>query len=69
MPVRVKKWKVQVYQDHVAAPCDYVVYATCGLDARILAFALDGGFPKSMTEMQGGDVELVKTYTKIVAST
>ena len=69
MSVRVKRWKVQVYQDYVAKSCDYVVYATSGLDARVLAFALDGGFPKSMTEMKDGDVELVKTYTKIVAST
>ena len=67
--LRVKRWRVQVYQDHVAKPCDYVVYATSGLNARILAFALDGGFPHSMTEMQEGDVELVKTCTKIVAST
>jgi hypothetical protein len=67
--MRVKKWKVQVYQDHVAAPCNYVVYATSGLDARLLAFALYGGFPYVMTEMDEGDVDLAKTCTKIVAST
>lgn len=69
MPVRVKKWKVRVFQDHVATPHDYVVYATCGWDARILAFALDGGFPYVMTEMEEGDAELAITYTEIVEST
>jgi len=69
MPVRAKKWKVRVFQDHVATPHEYVVYATSGLNARILAFALDGGFPYVMTEMQEGDVELAITYTEIVAST
>ncbi len=69
MPVRVKKWKVQVWQDSSGEPCDYVVYATCGWGARTLAFALDGGFPKSMTEMQEGHIDLAREYTKIVAST
>lgn len=69
MPIRVKKWKVRVWQDHCAAPCDYVVYATSGWDARVLAFALDGGFPESMTEMPDSHQELVYEYTKIVAST
>lgn len=69
MPVRVKKWKVRVHRDHVSPYCDYVVYATHGLDARVLAFALDGGFPEAITEMWEGSVELAIMYTKIVAST
>jgi len=69
MPVRVKKWRVQVFQDHVTHSCDYVVYATSGWDARVLAFALDSGFPKSMTEMNEGHGELAQTYTKIRGST
>lgn len=63
---RVRRWKVRVFQDHVDRPCDYTVLAFDQLDARIIAFALDGGFPKAQTEMQNGDVELVLTYTKII---
>lgn len=69
MPVRVKKWEVQVWQDHAARACNYVVYATCGWDARILAFTLDGGFPYGMAEMVEGDIELAREYTEILGST
>lgn len=67
--IRVKWWRVQVCQDHVAKPVEYGVYAVSGWDARILAFALDGGFPKSMTRMEEGHVELAREYTKILGST
>jgi hypothetical protein len=65
----VKKWHVQVWQDFRAAPVHYFVYATSGWDARTLAFALDGGFPKAMTEMDASCQELIYEYTKIIAST
>jgi hypothetical protein len=67
--IKVKKWRVAVYLDHAVTSRDYVVFATSGQDARVLAFALDGGFPASMTEMDESHAELVKTYTEIVAST
>lgn len=67
--IRVRKWLVRVFQDYVDAACTYTVYAVNPLDARIIAFALDGGFPKAMTEMRDGDIELVVTYTEIVKST
>ncbi len=66
---RVKWWRVQVHQDRVATPVEYGVYAVSGWDARLLAFALDGGFPKSMTEMQEGHIDLAREYTKILGST
>ena len=67
--IKVRKWLVRVDQDHVNNPCDYSVFAVNELDARIIAFALDGGFPKAMTRMQEGDMALVDTHTKIVKST
>jgi hypothetical protein len=67
--VRVKKWKVLVYQDHVATPNEYVVYATSEWNARVLAFALDGGFPYTMTTMEECHAELAMEYTKVLAST
>ncbi len=69
MYMRVKKWEVRVWQDHASVFQDYVVFATSGLDARILAFALNCGFSPEMVEMEAGHVELAKTYTEIVAST
>ena len=67
--IKVRKWLVRVYQDHVNNPCDYSVYAITEFDARTIAFALDGGFPKAMTEMQEGGVELAMTYTSVLKST
>jgi len=67
--MRAKRWRVRVFQDHRAEPCEYDVYATSDLDARLLAFALDGGFARSMTKMESGHVELALTYAEIVKST
>lgn len=66
--IRVKRWKVRVFQDHVCKPTVYTVYAVDQWDARIIAFALDGGFPYSMTEMEEGHTELAMTYTTILES-
>jgi hypothetical protein len=66
--IRVKRWKVRVFQDHVAKPTVYTVYAVDQWDARLLAFALDGGFPYSMTEMEEGHTELAMEYTEILES-
>jgi hypothetical protein len=67
--IKVRKWRIGVYQDHVNNSCEYTVHAVNELDARIIAFALDGGFPKAMTEMRDGDIELVVTYTAVLKST
>ena len=67
--MRVKRRRVQVHQDHVARPVEYEVYAVNEWDARLLAFALDGGFPKSMTKMHERHTELALECTKILGST
>lgn len=67
---KLKKWKVRVLPECADIATEYVVFAVDPLDARTIAFALDGGFPKAMTEMEDeGEIELVKMYTKIIAST
>ena len=67
--IKVRKWLVRVCQDYDWIPREYTVHAVNELDARTIAFALDGGFPKAMTEMRVGDIELVITYTTILKST
>lgn len=67
--IKVKRWRVAVYQDYTALPHEYTVYATSAWDACVLAFALDGGFPYTMTEMEEYHTELAMEYTKILATT
>jgi len=64
--IYLKHWKVRVYQDYITAPTDYTVIAVDAMDARIIAFALNGGFSSVYDCMSDGDIELVKTYTKII---
>jgi hypothetical protein len=52
----------------VTRPTDYTVYAVDQWDARLLAFALAGGFPYSMTEMEEGHTQLAMEYTEILES-
>jgi hypothetical protein len=44
----------------------YSVMASSELDARILAFSLDGGFPRWMAVLDDGHIELVKMYTQVI---
>lgn len=67
--IRVKRFSVNVFKDYMANPVLYVVYAVDQYDARLLAFALDGGFPYTMTNMEEGHVDLAMEYTKIVVAT
>lgn len=72
--IYLKRWRVQVLDvdllpvtiSQLLATKDYTVIAVNAMDARIIAFALDGGFSKFKTHMTDGDIELVKTYTKII---
>lgn len=64
--IRLKRWKIEVLQEEALKPVDYIVIAVDKMDARIIAFCLDGGFPYSMTEMKASHVELVKMYTKVL---
>lgn len=65
--IRLKRWKVEVLPACVSSrPRNYIVVAVDELDARIMAFCLDGGFASDMAEMEAGHIELVKTYTKVL---
>lgn len=45
---------------------DYTVVAVSELDARCLAFVLDGGCEPGLTDFDAGHVELALTYTKVL---
>ncbi len=62
----MKSWIVEVLKDDTPKVLIYTVLASTALDARILAFSLDGGFAHSMMVMEEGHVELVKMYTKVI---
>lgn len=66
--IRLKRWKIKVFQDYAysAKPVNYIVIAVNELDARIIAFSLDGGFSNALSEMEVGHIELVKTYTEVL---
>jgi len=64
--IRVKRWKVGVFQDHYGPSTVYTVYAVSSWDARLLAFALDGGFSPALTEMEEGHTELAIKHTEIL---
>lgn len=65
--IRLRRWKVEVLNEEASTtPTSYIVIAVNELDARTIAFALDGGFSHAMTEMEAGHVELVKMYTRIL---
>lgn len=46
---RVRQWPVTVSREELDV--HYVVYATTRFDARLIAFALDRGFPVAMDRM------------------
>lgn len=62
----MKWWTVRVLPECEGSPKDYRVKAADPMDARIIAFALDGGFPNQYQKMQEGDVALVQMYTEII---
>jgi len=62
----MKSWIVEVLRDDTPKALTYTVLASTALDARVLAFSLDGGFAHSMEVMEDGHVELVKMYTKVI---
>jgi hypothetical protein len=55
-----------VSSDESSPPRNYTVLATSEIDARVLAFALDGSFGAYDDPMEQGDIELAKTYTEVV---
>lgn len=61
-------YKIRVHNDDPDRPHwqDYKVLATRSLDARILAFALDGGYNQAMDELDDFNVELAITWTEVL---
>lgn len=63
---RVQPFKIKVSGDDCPSRY-YTVLATSELDARVLAFTLDGGLHSSIRTMGQGHIELAITYTEVVA--
>ena len=68
--VGLHPYKVRAYNDADETPYrDYTILATDSLDARLIAFALDGGFgwkDQSDWELDDGRIELAITWTEIL---
>lgn len=62
----MKNYTIDVLPETVGKPTRYRILASTPLDARIIAFAIDGGFGLKDTKIGEGKIELVKCYTKIV---
>jgi len=65
--IRLKRWEVKVFQDGRLEAVNYIVIAADGMDAKTIAFCMDGGFASGLTEMEGGHIELIKMHTKILS--
>jgi hypothetical protein len=64
--IRLKRWKVEVLQATFEPPArTYHVIAVDPMDARIMAFMLDGGLSPAY-EFDKSYVALVEDYTKIL---
>ena len=63
---RIVPFKVEVFNDSGFLGTIYTVHATSALDARCMAFVLDGGCAAGLTCFDGGHIELAITYTRIV---
>jgi len=69
--VGLHPYVVRVYNDvEPETPYrEYTVLATASLDARLIAFALDGGFgwrDQAHRELGNGEVELAITWTEVL---
>ena len=65
--IRLRRWKIDVYAGiEGQAPIVYTVIAVDELDARIIAFFLDGGFESGIVTMRVDHIELIKRYTKVL---
>jgi len=62
----VRNYIVEVLPETVGNTTRYKIRASTTIDARVIAFALDGGFSLVNKCVDEGQIELVKTYTKVV---
>lgn len=44
----------------------YEIFAASAMDARVIAFIMDGGMPSRQKTFKEGEISLVETYTRIV---
>lgn len=65
----MNEYFVQVGRDGETGVHSYKVRASTSLDARIIAFAMDGGFPPEQANLEKGDIELVKMWTTVTVET
>lgn len=64
----LRQFQVKVFTDADLTP-DYAIYTVTAvneLDARIIAFLLDGGCASGLTDFDAGHVELVKEWTEVI---
>ena len=66
--IRLRRWKVEVLGETIEFPekSEYVVIAAAPIDARIMAYALDGGFSDTPTAMSENDLPRIEKYTRIL---
>jgi hypothetical protein len=64
--VGVVPYKVEVHDDHTGTHAVYTVHATSALDARCMAFVLDGGCDHRLNHWDDGHIELALAHTEIV---
>jgi len=62
----MKNYTVEVLPETGGEPTRYRILASSSTDARVIAFALDGGFSMMDTKIDEGQIELVKMYTKVL---
>ncbi|MHC4370215.1 MAG: hypothetical protein ACYSW8_21595 [Planctomycetota bacterium] len=64
---RLHPWTVRVLPDEGDGEIeDFKVFAIESTDARIIAFAMSGGFARAATKMEDYDHTLVELYTEII---
>lgn len=61
-----RPYKVGVLSEACAVENFYEVTAACEIDARVIAFIMDGGMPKGERRFEDGDRSLVEMYARIV---
>jgi hypothetical protein len=65
--IRLKRWKIEVLQATFEPTArTYHVIAVDPMDARIMAFMLDGGLAADLEEFDKSYVALVEDYTRIL---
>lgn len=62
----MKNYTVDVLPETKGKPVRYKILASTPTDARVIAFALDGGFALGDTVIDEGQIKLVKMYTKVI---